>query len=195
MFLWGNKMVSMSVKDQTLGTTLPRRSSLSFCRCSSGRGFVHTGFEEYEFGLLQRVKELRNSRRACPQGSRGCCISDSGTGRCGFCWATSGTTLLSSWSASGGHSDTFYLGRCCGPRLHLRAAKCTSEVRCHSHPVLFSPAQMIRTREPPLSEFVSVSQVGGPEKFSLQGDPHEKRLKDVLEERWETEQFSREEGL
>ena len=52
----------------------------------SGWAFVYMGFEESEFGLLQRVKEFRNSRALHKPGSGGRCLSGFSTGWQGFCW-------------------------------------------------------------------------------------------------------------
>ena len=97
----------MPVKGHSLGTTLPRRLSehlQSELQILCSRGFVCTGFEESEFGLLQLVKKLRNSRKACAQEhSQGqACAASVGT--------QPGATLLSSWSAGGSPVHTAWEG-------------------------------------------------------------------------------------
>jgi hypothetical protein len=89
MCLLCNMTMFMPMKVHALRTSLPIRLSLlsegepsSFCQAEA----LSIWFEDSEFGRLQRVKELRNSRKLCKSGSGGHCLSDCGTGWQGFSW-------------------------------------------------------------------------------------------------------------
>ena len=137
------------------------------------------GFEEYEFVLLQQVKELRNSRTLYRSVSGGHHISDCCTGDSASVGTHPGNTLLRVWCAGGCHVNTLP-GKVLCPQVALECSQVHIRSQSCACPGLLNSAQMIRTRETSLSKFLCFShQVqGGPEKFSL----HVERLEDSCEE-------------